>query len=207
MRRQPDARPDDEPSALDEYREVLADHRHYEVLRWTVVGLTYPSAFAAIWFAGNRWGFTSGRAYLVLVLSTLWLVGGSLVFAQMHFYDRVRVWRARELEAKFTPPFQNVSNRCFGKPPDLKQPWYTQGLAIWFYCCIPVGALVGCLVYGIALFRRWVPFGEADRDTLALNVGNVVLIGTVAIFVVLAVCRTDLKKCRRCADRSPKDTG
>ena len=175
-------------SALDEYREVLADHRHYEALRWTVVGLTYPSAFAAVWLAGSRWGFTSGRAYVVLVVSALWLAAGSLVFAQMHFYDHVRVWRARELELELRPRFKNASHSSFREPSKpTEQPWYTRDLAVWFTIIIPIVALIGSMLCGIVLLFGWLPSDQSGRDTLALWGGNALLLGTVISFLLKAV--------------------
>jgi len=185
-------------SPLDEYREVLADHRHYEVLRWTVIGLTYPSAFAAVWFAGSRWGFTSGRTYFVLVVSALWLTAGSLVFAQMHFYDRVRIWRARELESEFRPGFNNVSHRSFQEPSEpVLQPWYTRDLAIWFTVIIPTVSLIGSLLAGVVLVLDWLPSDQTDRDIFALWAGNALLVGVVVSFLVKAAvsCR---KTCTSC---------
>jgi len=169
---------------LSEYREVLADHRHYEVLRWTVVGLTYPTAFAAIAFAGRQWGFTSGRAFPLIILGSLWLIAGSLVFGQMHFYDQVRILRARELERHLG--FENVSNKRFIPEPSFAehQPWRTGGLAWWFNILIPCVVALAALLLGIAYLAECSLLqNQADRDSFGIVVGLLLLFATGFVYV------------------------
>jgi hypothetical protein len=175
-------------SHLAEYQEVLAERRHYDVLRWTVVGLVYPTAFAAIAFAGTRWGFTSGRAFLVGALGILWLVAGSLVFAQIHFYGSMRLRRAWELEKKLD--FANLSHEPFSKPKEPKQPWYTKNLAWWFASAVPCVAFVGSLVWGGMLLKHYFPNNLADRDIVCTFAGFALLIVTLIVFLVVALVKS-----------------
>lgn len=172
----------EDKSRLIEYQEVLAERRHYDVLRWTVVGLVYPTAFAAITFAGTRWGFTSGRAFLVGALGILWLIAGSLVFAQIHFYGSVRLLRARELEKELG--LANLSHETFDAPKVSKQPRYTRNLAWWFTTTVPRVAFVGSLVWGGILLKHYFPDTPADRDIVCTVAGLALLIVTSIVFLV-----------------------
>ncbi|MBE0417992.1 MAG: hypothetical protein IBX63_09535, partial [Coriobacteriia bacterium] len=168
---------------LIEYQEVLANHRHYDVIRWTVIALVYPTAFAAIAFAGARWGFTSGRAFLVSALGSLWLVAGSLVFAQIHFYGQVCMCRAHELEDEFN--FRNLRHKPFSRPElSDQQPWYTRGLAWWFTIFVPVVAFAGSLVWGGVVLGQWFPRTGADRNVLGAIAGLVLLFVALVVFLV-----------------------
>lgn len=171
-------------SQLIEYQEVLAERRHYDVLRWTVVGLVYPTAFAAIAFAGNRWGFASGRAFLVSALGILWLVAGSLVFAQIHFYGSMRLLRARELEE--TLGFKNISHESFNKPKHHKRPCHTENLAWWFSAFVPSMAFVGSLILGFGILGGWLPDARADRDIVCAYAGLGILIVALIVFLASA---------------------
>lgn len=172
-------------SQLIEYQEVLAEHRHYDVLRWTVVGLVYPTAFAAIAFAGTRWGFTSGRAFLVSALGILWLVAGSLVFAQIHFYGSVRLRRAWEIEKELG--FTNLCHEPFNEPEvPGQQPCHTRKLAWWFATFVPVMALAGSLVWGGIVLGYRFPDARADRDVVGAVAGLVLLLVALVVFVVRA---------------------
>jgi|GEM_PF-5371902 len=172
---------------LIEYQEVLAERRHYDVLRWTVIGLVYPTAFAAIAFAGTRWGwgFTSDRAFLVGALGILWLVAGSLVFAQIHFYGSVRMRRAWELEKKLG--FTNLCHEPFEEPEVLgQQPCHTRKLAWWFTTFVPVMALAGSLVWGGVVLGYRFSGARADRDIVGAFAGLVLLLVALVVFVARA---------------------
>lgn len=177
------------PSEIDlwlaEYREVIADHRHYEVLRWTIVGLTYPAAFAAAAYAGSRWGFTSGRAVLVLAISTLWILAGSLVFAQVRFIDQARMCRAWELENKAKLGFANISHSPFAQPDLPKhQPWYTKDLAWWFGAAVPLALVFAWILAGVALlFGQKIPSTPGGCDAKALWAGFALLFIVITLFI------------------------
>lgn len=177
---------------LAEYREVMADHRHYEVLRWTIAGLTYPTAFAAAAFAGSRWGFTSGRAALVLALSSLWLIAGSLVFAQIQTIDRARMLRAWELESKSKLDFANVTHAPFDRPAPLEsQPWFAQELAWWFSRAVPVAVSSLWVFALVALAFGWrPPVSGSSRDELGLWASVLLLgIASATFFIKVALRR------------------
>jgi hypothetical protein len=188
---------DQEQRWLDEYREVLVDCRHYEVLRWTVVALTYPSAVAAVAWAGDRWGLVTGRTFLVFVLASLWLLAGSLVFSQINYFGRVKLLRARELEACDKLNFSNMTHELFSEPsaPE-KQPWYTQDLAFWFAQAMPFAAALVCGLATIVVIASWILGWRpsdvgSQRDTLGYALGvMLVLAATVAATVRGAKRRT-----------------
>jgi hypothetical protein len=171
-----------------EYQEVQADRRHYDVLRWTVVGLTYPTGIAAIAFAGSRWGFSSGRAFLASVLGSLWLIAGSIVFGQIHYYGQVRMRRAQELEEQLG--FKNVSNRRFRRVlgPEA-QPWYVRDIAWWFSCFVPVVAVVLTLLWGLSVSLELIPASIGRRDALAGRLGLLFFVLVLGLFVSRAAWR------------------
>jgi hypothetical protein len=166
---------------LSEYREVVADSRHYDALRWTVVGLTYPAAFAAAAYAGSRWGFISGRAFFVLSLAGLWVVAGSLVFAQVHFYGQVRTARAQQLEKELG--FATVSSELFAR-----QPWHSRDLAFWFGSAIPVLMLGAWASLALSLALGWrLPTTPVAKDGLGLLGGIAVVSAMVGVSFVRRV--------------------
>lgn len=179
---------DQEGRWLAEYREVLADHRHHDVLRWTVVGLTYPTAFAAAAWAGSRWGLTSGRTALVLAGGSLWLLTGSLLFAQVHFMDRVRMVRLWELEDEHKLGFANVSHAPFTKPLEPKaQPWYTRDLALWFAVVFPLTVVIAWVLAGFLILLGWhLPSTSVERETLAMWAAFMLFFAIALAFILRA---------------------
>jgi hypothetical protein len=103
----------------------------------------------------------------------------------MHFYDRVRIWRARKLELQFRPRFENVSHGSFREPPEPReQPWYTRDLAVWFTVYIPIVALIGTILCGVGLVFGWLPVEQSRRDIYALRVSFALLLVTIFSFLV-----------------------
>ena len=85
-----------------QHAEACRYHRHWDTLKWTVIGLAYPSAAALVAFAIAHWDWATNPARVTVAVwvAAVWLFLAGAVYRQLHFYTITYVKRARELENK-----------------------------------------------------------------------------------------------------------
>lgn len=143
-----------------QYAEACRYHRHWDTLKWTVIGLAYPSAAALIAFAVSNWDWASHstRVTFVVWVAVLWVFVSGAVFRQLHYYTSVYRDRARKLESgDDLDDYDWQLHRCF---PSGGLPWW-KAISTWAVAKEPrklswvFGWLIPCLALLGAIVVTW----------------------------------------------------
>lgn len=83
-----------------QHEELCRYHRHWDTLKWTVIGLAYPSFAALLALALTQWTWSTQPAPIVAVvwIAALWLFVSGAIYRQLHHYQLVQLERGKRIE-------------------------------------------------------------------------------------------------------------
>ncbi|MBU2849711.1 hypothetical protein [Acidithiobacillus ferrivorans] len=143
---------DDNDIRLVEYQVICTAQRHEDTTKWSVVGLTYTGAAAAI-----VWSLTSQPWVIgvVLLLAAVLVWVGSSIYAQFQSATKVRLTRAYEIETMLgMKNHRRIRDRDMSRGYTGPEP-YLGGLAQKLVCfskvLAAVLAVLGVLCIAVAL--------------------------------------------------------
>ncbi len=208
---------EDQLLCLAVYGEACDYIRVGDAVAYTVISITYPTAFGLFgWAFVKLGGLWSGASFAVSLAALLWLLLGSAIFWQIHYKSKVRIDIAKRIEDALK--LERIGARHLTDPglyyneqDDIKndlrwreyRPWFIEGLSSVIRIYIPRFALFAWVAYAVLFAVRY--SGKAAIDFSDwLTSDSVVFLFTLLIAASLATlgwrgCRSKRNQIKRYA--------
>ena len=192
------------------YREACDYIRVGDMVAYTVISITYPTAIGLFgWAFVKLGGLWSSASFAVSLVTLLWLLLGCAIFGQVHYKSSVRIDIAKRFEValnlkKYDALHLASPGLDYNRQDDSEsaarwrkeRPWFIEDLSSVIRKYIPCSAFVAWVAYAVLFAVRYLGKAAIDFSDW-LTSDSVVFVSTLLVatsLVALGWCRCRSKR-------------